>query len=126
MSKELFFTISIYSPRYGHDDPYHFKMNEQTLHISSGKEAACDRDRDGNLSWSGHRAGLGNPFVNILENDYIYPPSVLVMAIESAWEAWLDERLDDIQVKEEFTHLFNWVNMGSKNQPQSDFWSGIF
>jgi hypothetical protein len=126
MSKELTFTVNIYSPRHGHDDRYQFTLTEQSLYIKGGKQATCTRHEDGNLSWSGHRSALGNPFVKILENDQIFPPSILAMAIESAWEAWLEDRLDDDQVREELIDLFDWVNISSRNKPHSDFWSGIF
>lgn len=125
---ETSFTVKVYSPRWGHDDTYHFILNDDELQISGiQKYATCKVNvDDDDVSWNGYNDITGNPLVKVLENDSIYPPSVFVSAIEEVWCAWRDGRLNNAQVREEITLLFDWLNMASHNKPSSDFWIGVF
>ena len=120
------FHVEIYSPRWGHDDRYEFIFDEDTMKISSGKQASCKWSEDKEPVWDGYNADSGNPFVNILENDSIYPPTILISALEHLWSAWRDGTLKNEEVEAEMNLLIEWVNTGSMNKPKTDFWQGIF
>lgn len=126
MSKEVY--LNFYSPRWGHDDRYTFKFDENEIYASMGgpKEARGVRNKNGTISWSGHNAGTGNPLLNILSDDSIYPPSVFIDAINYAWESWIAGELSDEQLESELILLVNWVNIVSKNKPDSEYWISQF
>jgi hypothetical protein len=127
MAREISFTVSVFSPRWGHDDIYTIRLSEEKMEIASvPKSAICSKKENGDCIWSGYNERTGNPLVRIFQNDSVYPPSVFISAMESAWAAWLNNRLDDIQAEEELKELFEWLNVVSKSKPRSDFWTGIF
>lgn len=128
MKRSVSISVSVYSPRWGHDDRYSITLTEKKLHSSclGTKVANCARNEDGEYKWSGHNAKLGNPFVNMLEDDAIFPPSIFVSAIESAWEAWIAYEIKDEELKQELVLLFNWITVCAKNNPRSTFWNKIF
>ncbi len=123
------FRVNIYSPRWGHDDGYEFSLDENQMEITGGgggKSAVCKWVEDRDPIWEGYYDSTGNPLVNILENDLIYPPSIIISAIESAWKAWRDGELDNEEVESEINALVEWLNNTSTNKPQTDFWQKIF
>jgi hypothetical protein len=126
--REMSAEVAVYSPRWGHDDIHHLVMNEMKLHFSgNGPGANCSRDDDGNKTWSGYGEDIGdNPLISVLENDAIYPPSILVEAIEWLWEDWLKYEITDDEARAELKVLFDWVNVCSHNKPKLGFWSQKF
>ena len=119
--------INFYSPRWEHEDRYSIEFDDKKIHISTGgKEAECIQKEDGTLVWSGHNQKIGNPFLKILSNDQIYPPSPFINAFITAWGSWKNKELTDEQLKSELTILADWVNITSRNQPDSDYWIKIF
>ena len=44
----------------------------------------------------------GNPMENMLENEGVSSPMVFVRSLESAWEAWRNNELDDDEVLQSF------------------------
>lgn len=127
MSDQNNFEICFYSPRWGHEDTYKITMDRQQMRIDGVmKHAICTWVENKNPRWTGHNEGIGNPLQNVLENDSIYPPTVFVRALEHAWTAWRDGKLDDQQVQIEVQQLCDWVNKTSRNRPNTDFWRSIF
>ena len=119
--------VSVYSPRWGHDDGYTISCSENEMSISNfGKEAICENIPPKDPIWKGYNDTTGNPLENILTNDGIYPPINFVDALETAWQSWINGELTDEQVKEEVSQLFDWLNSISKNKPNSEFWSKEF
>jgi hypothetical protein len=111
----------------GHEDTYKINLGTKEMSIALGaKTATCSSVEGGDPKWSGYMQGVGNPLVNILENDKIYPPTVFIAALEGAWTAWRNGTLDDQKVQQEVQELFKWGNAIWKSKPQSDFWSSIF
>lgn len=123
------FYVSVFSPRWGHDDDYSFGLRDEEMSVvnrnAPAKKATCTQDENGCCEWTGHRNTSGNPLVNILADDSIFPPSVFVYAVEAAWRAWADGRLDDKQVRKEVQLLFDWVSWVTQKAPKSDFWRGV-
>ncbi len=127
MSDQTSFKVRLYSPRWGHEDTYEIKLGRQQMRIEhSSKTAVCSRVEGGDPKWSGYSENIGNPLVNILENDSIYPPTVFVRALEISWIAWRDGRLDDEKLQQEVQQLCVWVNEVSLSKPKTDFWRGVF
>jgi hypothetical protein len=126
MAKEVY--LNLYSPRWGHDDRYTFKFDENEIYASMGgpKEAICIRNEKGTLIWSGHNQNIGNPLLNILSDDSIFPPTIFIKAIIYAWDSWRDGELSDDQLKSELELLTNWVNVVSRSKPNSDYWISQF
>lgn len=126
--RKLTAQVSVYSPRWGHDDTHTLTMGEEKLHFSgNGPGANCSRDEDGNHEWSGYGDAPGeNSLIAVLENDEVYPPSVLVDAIEWLWEDWISFEIKDDEVHAELKALFDWVNTCSHSKATTDYWSKKF
>jgi len=121
------FRVKIYSPRWGHDDGYEFNIDENQMEITGvSKSAVCKWRDNKDPVWQGYNDVSGNPFVKVLENDHIHPPSVFVFALEQAWKSWRDGELDCAEFETEINALVNWLNDVSQNKPKTDFWTKIF
>lgn len=126
MADTFDFSISIYSPRWGHDDNYNFSFSQDKMDIRLiSKEARCKYVENKDPEWIGYE-GTRNPFVNILTNDGIYPPVVLVDALETIWLKWRVGEINDQSVEKEIQILFDWINKSSMEKPNTEFWSQVF
>jgi hypothetical protein len=127
MSDQTSFDVRLYSPRWGHEDKYEIKLDRDHMRIGGGhKSAVCSWVEGGDPKWSGYSKSVANPLESILQNDSIYPPTVFVWALEQAWKAWRDGRLDHQRVQDEVRHLCEWVNQVSRSKPKTDFWRSAF
>ena len=127
MSDQTSFEVQIYSPRWGHEDRYEVTMDREKMTVSLLRiTATCSWIEGRDLKWSGHGEITGNPLEQILQNDQIHPPTIFVSALEYAWMAWRDGRLDNQAVFQEVQVLCEWVNLVSRSQPTTDFWQRIF
>lgn len=124
MSKSLSFTVMIYSPRWGHEDPYKFTFTIDKISIDGPKKVECKQIKNSDPEWSGY--GTSNSLVEALENDAIYPPSVFVNAIEWAWSDWRDEIIDSTQLEKEMRGLCDWLDNTARNKPSTKFWQQKF
>ena len=125
---QCIFRVRIYSPRWGHDDSYEFSIDENKMEITSGvtRGAICKWREKKDPIWVEENDSIGNPLINILNNDHVYPPSVFVSALEAAWIAWRDGELDCKEIESEINILVEWINETSQNKPTTDFWNKIF
>lgn len=116
--------LNFYSPRQGHEDRYTFEFDENEMYASMGgpKEARATKNANGTIDWTGHNQGTGNPLLNILHDDSIYPPDIFIKGLMYAWDSWVNGELSDEQFESELTILADWVNEGSRNKPDSDYW----
>ena len=120
--KNLNFSHKVYSPRWGHADIYNVAFCEDKIHISNGAHYVdCVLSENGNPEWSGSK----DSFVDLLENDHIYPPTVVDLAVESAWAKWLDGNSDEVVISG-LNELFDWIDQTSRSKPSGDLWDGIF
>lgn len=127
MSDRVRFNVNLYSTRWGREDTYEFQLERKQMKIEGiGKHALCSWVENLDPTWSGHNDMIGNPLEKMLENDSIYPPSVFVMALVSAWKAWRDSELDDEQIQADIRELCEWLNKVTQSQPKTEFWRSIF
>jgi hypothetical protein len=129
--KEFRFEAEIFTPRWGHTDRYKVVMTRDNMRADTGspKQAICKLNKDGDPVWSGHNAhypDYDNPLVNILNDDMVYVPDVIGLALESAWEKWREGAATEEELKEGLAELFGWIDMMGRNKPNAKLWSGIF
>ncbi len=121
MSDQITFKVSLFSPRWSHEDLYEIKLNKDKMYICFGlRTAECSWIDGKDPKWSGHTVK------EILTNEFIYPPTIFEKALEKAWEAWKDSDLDDVGVQKEVKELCDWVNTVSRNRPKTNFWKLMF
>lgn len=121
-------TFNVFSPRWGHESPYSVLMTPAKMQISTQatKLAIFEETEDGEPEWSGYDHRTGNPLMKILENDSIYPPSLVPMALEGAWEKWREGGASDDELREGLRALFDWIDQTAKNTPKSAVFQGVF
>jgi hypothetical protein len=113
--------LEIYSPRWGHEDTYTIHLTRDVMTITMQvRVAKCTWRENVNPEWS------GKTLEGILNNDMIYPPSILQDLIERAWKAWRDGEIDSVQVDTELQELGAWLNTVTKSKPRTDFWKRYF
>lgn len=118
---EIKIELRIYSPRWGHYDTYSLRLSRDVLVITCGARSVRATYREHlDPEWT------GEPLVDILRNDSIYPPEIFQRLIEYAWLAWRGGELTDESVQEELQALADWLNEITKSKPSSDFWRGYF
>ncbi|AEB80269.1 Hypothetical protein Dalk_0001_AVC [Desulfatibacillum aliphaticivorans] len=125
MAERTEFQVLLFSPRWGRDDTYNLQFSREKMQIDGPKSAECTWVEDGDPVWTGYQIGQGNPLVNIMKNDHIYPPSVFVSALEWAWSEWRNTGLNE-DIVQEVKGLFEWVNQITMSKPSSAFWSKFF
>ena len=127
MSDQTSFEVQICSPRWGHEDSYKIKFEREQMRIEFiNKTAVCSWVESRDPKWSGNDENIGNPLEKMLETDSIYPPTVFIQALESAWRAWRDGKLADQTCQEEVRQLCEWVNEVSRSKPKTAFWQSVF
>jgi len=119
--------LSIFSPRWGHKDSYEFEFTDEHISLLRGaKEAIAKFDEAGSIVWSGHNVSTGNPLLNIMSDDHIYPPVYLIYAIENIWKYWLYNEISEDEFKAEFKKIEPWINDTTNAKPDSEFWNRLF
>ncbi len=116
----------IYSPRWGHTDPYDLTFTSDQITIRQGiKQATCVLAEGGPV-WQGHGARSKNPLLNILSDDSIYAPAVVAFAIEWAWERWRESAVEEQTLRDGLRELFGWVDAMARGKPSGPLWQGAF
>lgn len=120
-------TLKIYSPRWGHDDPYYIEMTRDYLkiHLLASPSELILRYRD-NLDpeWEGFWGR--NSLQKIMNNDMIYPPEIIPDLFQRVWLAWKDGELNDEEVIFELEQIAKWINHVTEGKPKTDFWKAYF
>ena len=114
--------LDIYSPRWGHNDRYIVELNQAYLEIGlSGRTTRAtwrdNLDPDWNSNESIH---------DIMNNDSIYPPTILQDLLEHAWLEWRNGNINDQQVDDELQEIANWINTITRSKPNTNFWNSYF
>lgn len=114
--------LEIYSPRWGHNDPYDFELSKQELIITSHiHEVKCTYVDGRDPVWSTHKS-----LDDIFTNDSIVGPAKIEEILEYVWCEWRDGNLSDDEVKNELYAIVDWINIITANKPKTDFWKKYF
>jgi|GEM_PF-4496568 len=117
----------VYSPRWGHPDPYIVIFTQQEAIVRQGiRSANCRLDSNGDPVWDGDHDQTGAPLLDIFTLDWIYPPVVVPLAIGAAWRRWLRSLVDDQTLYEGLKELFSWIDETACRTPSGDLWEGVF
>jgi hypothetical protein len=93
---------------------------------SNPSEAICKYKEKLDPQWENWNKKDKHPLLEIMENDFIYPPTNFVNGLMYAWLAWRSNELTNEQVEEEIAIFANWVNLISENKPSTRFWRNKF
>jgi hypothetical protein len=127
MPNEFNFTVRLYSPRWEHDDAYKLTFKKKQISILNvDRTFTCSLSDNGESEWLDTDSINRKRFESSLANDSIYPPTIFFDALQDAWMAWRDGRLDDQSVSDEVQVLCDWVNMVSCSKPSTSFWKSVF
>lgn len=119
--------FDVHSPRWGTSDRCRVSLSDDELVVAKGSfEASCRRVEGRDPEWRGYQQDLGNPFINILENDQIYPPTVIPMALVAAWEKWRGGEVNDQDLEAALRALFDWIDRTARTTPKGRLWQGVF
>ena len=117
--------LNIYSPRWGHDDRYTVNLQKDSMIISqAARSAKCEWQENQDPKWS--KEFNKNSLEAIMNNDSIYPPSILPSMFEQVWKSWRNGELDENEAKIELEALATWLNTITKAKPNTSFWSKYF
>ena len=131
MTEKFSFELHLHAPRWGTTNTYEIQLEPDCMTIGKRGDrdpVVCSWHEGENPIWSCARQLYPgrNPLVNILQEDLIQPPVILVRSLELAWRAWRIGLLDDDQVQFEMSVLFEWVNITTTARPRTDFWKKRF
>lgn len=93
---------------------------------SPSRSASCTFSDSGDPIWTGYREAIGNPLINVLEEDSIYAPSVVPSALMRAWAKWSQQAASEDEVKDGLTELFSWISDTARATPKGNLWQGEF
>jgi hypothetical protein len=125
MSKKVEFEIEVDSPRIGGKKVYGFDFTTSHLIIKGNVEVKCQYIDDTiEPVWSG---GIQvNPFVQLLQDENVFPPLNFIKAIEIVWKDWISNNITDIQLESEIKVLIDWLNIITKTKPGNYYWADKF
>ncbi|WP_345687607.1 hypothetical protein [Novipirellula caenicola] len=111
-------SFQIFSPRWGHEDAYSVRLTKSSFEVSlNTKHAKCEFDPCGEVVWTGHAEGVENPMLNIMSDDFIYPPTVVPEAIEWLLREYRDGKISDDDAKVALSDLFSWIDETARAKP---------
>ena len=120
--------FDVYSPRWGHTDPYSVQMTHDKIAIHQGatKHAECTVDEFGQATWKGYNAGTGNPLMQIFANDSIYAPEIIPEALGFIFNRWRSGDSTREDVVDALRKLFDWIDRTSRLKPTGGLLSEYF
>jgi len=123
-SRKFHASFDVFSPRWGHADRYDIVFTDEGIQLRQGSNVAvCTFAPDCDPHWTGYRS---DPPTSIFNNDGIYPPNVLPLALEWAWEQWSGGEFSESEVRDGLRELFAWIDMTARNKPKSPLFQGAF
>nr|MCA8835111.1 Asp-tRNA(Asn)/Glu-tRNA(Gln) amidotransferase subunit GatB [Pseudomonadota bacterium] len=109
----------IFSPRWGHDDRYDliFKKNSLVIkHLVRTAKATWDNPSH-DAKWTGEGVA------RMMRNDHVAPPEDIEYRLERLWRAWKTKELTLEQLQDETNALADYINIGTRAKPNTDFWN---
>lgn len=123
---EVTLEMSIFTTRWGHADIYDLEFGEEALTISHPPRTATCTWREGlDPEWSKESITEKDSLLAMLENDSVFPPTILHFLLERAWFAWRDGDIEADDLQLELNNLAVWLNVITHTRPQSEFWRGF-
>jgi len=113
--------MQIFSPRWGGNDTYEFRLEKEYMAVTLvPRTAKCTYSEGNDPTWS------GESIYAILSNDSINAPSNLEELLEYLWLSWRKGDLSDEKVESELQELIAWINKITELKPKTDYWEAIF
>lgn len=126
MTDELIFQINLYSPKWGTSDEYEFQFGQKQIKIVRNESYVLYTETESiGPEWSAPANFAGHALLNMLEVYDIFPPTIFVGAIVSAWKAWKNKEISDKRVVAEIKNLCKWDKV-SERKPKTKFWRSKF
>lgn len=124
---QITLTVEVFSPRWGHTDPYSITLTSSKLSIHTHmRSAECSRDEDRKYIWEGYNDQMGNPLMQIFSNDSIYAPEIVPRALEWAIDQWRDKSMTREQVVDGLREMFEWIDQTARGKPSGALWEPFF
>ena len=119
--------FEVFSPRWGHTDRYQIVFTPDKLLVSQGNfSATCKHGENGDPEWSGYNAEIGNPLMQLFENDSIYAPAIVPWALAWVWQKWCGGAVSNNDLEPALTEFFSWVDQTARSKPNSKLWQEAF
>jgi len=113
--------ISIFSPRWGHEDTYTVKLDKDFMEISMGARKSTAKWRERlDPEW------VGEPILSMMQNDHIYPPAITQDLFEHVWKEWRDGQITAQEAENALQEFAKWLNVITHAKPDSEFWNKYF
>jgi len=113
--------LSIFNPRWGHDDTYTVELERDFMEVTmNAREARADWRDNADPVWS------GDSLQDIMQNDNVYPPATPQDLFEKVWTPWRAGELNDQQAEAELQAVAEWLNVVTQAKPRTDFWRTYF
>lgn len=119
--------FQVYSPRWKHPDPYIVIFTQEGATVRQcTRSATCRVDSNDELIWNGNYDEKGTPLLDMFQEDWIYPPVVVPLAIAAAWRRWRRSFVDEQTLYEGLKELFSWIDETARRTPSGTLWEGVF
>lgn len=117
----MIINLSLFSPRWGHEDTYSVEILRDTLTISmNARVAKATWQENQDPQWD------GEPLERTMTNDHIHPPADIQDFFEYVWREWRNGNINDATADVELHQLEQWINSITSAKPRSEFWRRYF
>lgn len=116
--------ITIFSPKSGRNDIYNISLEEDSITITNSfnlKRTMCKYIDSDNPIWTEDET-----LESIFTEEGIYVPAVLDDLFERVWTGWKNKEINDEEAQKEIRALETWVNVVTKNKPDTVFLNKYF
>lgn len=115
----MVFSVSIFSPRWGHDDPYEFRKTANGWDVCNAGHTRHCREDGSDL------VGDINGVIDVMENDGIFPPTCLPGALKYLWGELDSGEVSPSDAQAALTALAEWISQSSRAKP-TGYWTPVF
>lgn len=114
--------LSLFSPRWGHNDIYQVDLTQPVMTITlHARVTTCTYVPNQMSQWGGT-----STLTATMQNDGIYPSGNIDHLFEHVWSEWRVGQLTDAQAAAELHLLADWINASTNAKPASPFWKQYF
>ncbi|MGP1310035.1 MAG: hypothetical protein ACTS27_07560 [Phycisphaerales bacterium] len=109
------YRVNIFSPRWGHDDPWTFTHHPDGWEITAGAHRARTNASGDDLP--GREGGYN--MARLATNDEIYIPESTGHFLDILWTAIEDREISEVDAQAAFQELAEWINSTTHNFPRN-------